>query len=331
MPSHIVPTLVFLHGNAGTLCHRLPNVEKLLQELPVNVFLLSYRGYGESTGSPSETGLLLDAKAAVKYLQQLPDVCKERLVLFGRSLGAAVALGAATEFPDLNVGGLIMENGFTNIPDMVTILFPFASPFTNFVLDKYDNLDRIQRLDMPLLLMVGLMDELVPPDHTQRLFDAAEHLPHRRMVRFNKGSHNDMWTIKSYYSHLLTFLRGNGLLPTPQEVFEARLQSPPAGTVVAPPENAQHTLSIEDGFQVEVMDFTQSSPVSLTSSFSASPAASSSSSPESSFVSSSSSPETSFASSSSSSADDSPQQQQDVDHVLPPPGVVVRRRKVPLL
>jgi hypothetical protein len=80
-----------------------------------------------------------------------------------------------------------------NIPDMVSVLFPFAMPFTQFVWDTYNNEERIRCLQLPLLLMVGLKDELVPPEHTQRLFDAAEHLPHRRMVRFNKGSHNDMW------------------------------------------------------------------------------------------------------------------------------------------
>lgn len=121
--STFVPTIVYFHGNAGNMGHRLQNVWGIYYNLNCNILMVEYRGYGLSTGSPSEKGLCMDGRAAVDYLYTRHDLDHQKIILFGRSLGGAVAIDVAA---DLEYSGKIMalmvENTFTSIPDMAVEL-----------------------------------------------------------------------------------------------------------------------------------------------------------------------------------------------------------------
>ncbi|ERN11170.1 hypothetical protein AMTR_s00024p00196370 [Amborella trichopoda] len=122
------PTMLFFQENAGNIAHRLEFVRIMLQKLQCNVFMLSYRGYGESDGYPSQHGITRDAQAALDYLCQRTDIDPTKIVIFGRSLGGAVGSVLARNNPD-KVSALILENTFTSILDMAGVVLPFLRWF----------------------------------------------------------------------------------------------------------------------------------------------------------------------------------------------------------
>jgi len=123
------PTIVFFHANAGNMALRLPNVAMLAAEVPANVLIFDYRGYGSSSGVPTEAGLELDAEAVMLYLAGRADIDHGRVFLFGRSLGGAVAVRAAANQarPHERLAGIMLENTFTCIGDMVDHVMPWLS------------------------------------------------------------------------------------------------------------------------------------------------------------------------------------------------------------
>lgn len=108
------PTIIFFHGNAGNIGNRLPNMQKLFDKCKANIAIIDYRGYGNSTGFPSETGLKRDAEAVLNWALKHDDISKSKLFVFGRSLGAAVAISLANSRQS-DITGLIIENTFTDI------------------------------------------------------------------------------------------------------------------------------------------------------------------------------------------------------------------------
>lgn len=165
---HATPlaTLLFCHGNAGNVSHRLENVALLLQA-GFQVLLFDYRGYGHSSGQPSEEGLYRDAVAAWAHLAARADTEGTPRILFGRSLGGAVAVEVATR---VEADGLIVESTFTSILTLARLVFPLPLPALPV---KYDSLSKIRRITMPLLAIHGEEDELIPYADGQALFGAA--------------------------------------------------------------------------------------------------------------------------------------------------------------
>lgn len=170
--SQNLPTLVFFHGNAGNIGLRLPNALQMIQYLNANVFMVEYRGYGESDSvSPSEAGLKLDAEAALRFITKHPSIDASNVFLFGRSLGGAVALHLAeyAQHQRLPLAGVIVENTFTNIAEMVDHLMPLIAPLKYLVLRiKWDSLPIVSKLHVPVLYLAGARDELVPHHHMLR-------------------------------------------------------------------------------------------------------------------------------------------------------------------
>ncbi len=189
------------HGNAGNISHRLDRALLLQGRLRSSVFLYDYRGYGASEGSPDEAGTYRDARAAYRYLVEQKHVKADELVLFGESLGCAVALELAVERP---AAALVLEAPFTSVPDVAraTLLAPLAP----FVRTRYDNLARISRLRMPLLVMQGDRDEVIPPALGRRLFDAAPEP--KRYYAIPGAGHNDTYLVggAAYWQALSDFL-----------------------------------------------------------------------------------------------------------------------------
>eukprot|EP01047_Picozoa_sp_COSAG01_P063891 COSAG01_NODE_8360_length_2817_cov_3.679176_1_plen_300_part_00 len=121
---NVAPTLIFFHGNAGTIAERLPNTDGLVKQCGCNVLMVEYRGYGTSEGTPSEPGLVADAQGALDALRERSDVDTGKIYVFGRSLGGAVAIKLAHDNPGV-LRGVIVENTFTSINSMAMALFPF--------------------------------------------------------------------------------------------------------------------------------------------------------------------------------------------------------------
>jgi fermentation-respiration switch protein FrsA (DUF1100 family) len=201
VPGSRKETLLWFHGNAGNISHRLDNLRLLHDRVGVNVFLFDYRQYGRSTGTASEAGLYTDARAALAYLGKRADVDPTRIVYFGRSLGSAVAIDLATEESPF---GLVLETAFVSMREMAGTLLP--SQLTILVPAAFDNIGKIARLPAPVLFIHGDRDEIVPYEHGRRLFQAA---PRPKAFYTVRGaSHNDTYLVggETYFRHLRDFI-----------------------------------------------------------------------------------------------------------------------------
>lgn len=177
------PTLLFLHGNAGNISHRLDSL-RIFHELGLNVFIFDYRGYGDSDGRPSETGTYRDARAAWDYLTAARGIPGNRIVLFGRSLGAAVAARLAR---DTGPAALILESAFTSVPAMGRTVYPWL-PVGLLARIRYPTLDYVRGSRLPVLVVHSPDDEIVPFRFGETLYRAAAGPKH--LLRIH-GGHND--------------------------------------------------------------------------------------------------------------------------------------------
>ncbi len=174
--------VLFCHGNAGNISHRLETCQALL-ETGVGVFLFDYRGYGESGGKPSEHGTYLDAEAAHAWLvaKGFPG---SDIIAYGDSLGGGVVSELAVRKP---LAGLVIQSSFTNIPDLGSQLYPWL-PVRWLSTIKYDTRAKLPRIHVPVLIMHSRSDELVRFGHAQRNF-AAANMP--KLLWELNGGHND--------------------------------------------------------------------------------------------------------------------------------------------
>jgi uncharacterized protein len=163
------PLVLFFHGNAGNISHRVENLE-LLHRLGVSVFIVSYRGYGRSEGRASEEGTYRDARGALNWLRS-DGWETSQMVYFGRSLGAAVAVQLALEAPP---AGLILETPFTSIAAMGRHHNPILYLLLGWTLNaRYDSLAKIEHIRAPLLIFQGDRDTIAPEEMARRLFAQA--------------------------------------------------------------------------------------------------------------------------------------------------------------
>ena len=176
--------VLLLHGNAGNIGDRLLHAQ-LLTEAGLDVFSFDYRGYGRSTGSPSEEGTYNDARAAVLALARQEGVDTKRLLYLGESLGGGVAVALALEAPPR---GLILLSTFTSVRDMGRVHYPIIP--TSLVPDAYPTLRRIRELECPVLVMHGDRDDIVPVEQGRALFEAAPEP--KRLHLFPGAGHNDL-------------------------------------------------------------------------------------------------------------------------------------------
>jgi fermentation-respiration switch protein FrsA (DUF1100 family) len=176
--------VLFFHGNAGNVSHRIEHAARLTAA-GLDVMLVDYRGYGKSTGRPSETGLHLDAQASLAALRAGPHVDPARIVLMGESLGGAVALRLALEAPPL---ACVLQSTFTSLRDVARAHYPAA--LSALAGEAFPSLERIRRLRAPVLMLHGDVDEIVPLAHAEALFAAA---PEPRRLHIVAGAgHNDL-------------------------------------------------------------------------------------------------------------------------------------------
>jgi fermentation-respiration switch protein FrsA (DUF1100 family) len=183
------PVILMFHGNAGTIADRLENADLMVKQLEASVYLLEYPGYGDSQGRPSEESLFAAGQAALDEARERADA--RPLVLFGRSLGGAVAIHlAAREAQGRgSVDALIVESSFTSLAELGRALgFPVAAPLLPY---RFDSLGTIARVKMPTLILHGDRDEIVPFSMGERLFEAATGSRAKEFYRIPGAGHND--------------------------------------------------------------------------------------------------------------------------------------------
>ena len=194
--------VLFCHGNAGNISHRLDSL-LLFNKLGLSTLIFDYRGYGRSQGKPSEQGTYQDAEAAWQHLRQERGVPPQQIILFGRSLGAAVAAHLATIH---TAGALIIESCFTSVPDIAADLYPFLPARLLSRLD-YNAKAKLENVGCPVLIVHSPNDEIIPYKHGRALYAAAKEP--KRFLEL-RGGHNDGFLItgKAYRDGLDRFLSG---------------------------------------------------------------------------------------------------------------------------
>ncbi len=196
------PTVLFFHGNAGNISHRMETIT-YLRSFDVNIFIFDYRGYGQSDGSPNEERIYADAQAAYDWLREQKGCQPDEIILFGRSLGGVVAVDLATRIP---CRGLIVEASFTSAKDMGKKMFPFF-PVSLLLRYKLDSIHKIAGISCPVLIAHSPEDDIVPYKFGRQLFAAAR--PPKKFVQLT-GLHNELqhYSDQTYQQALQQILSG---------------------------------------------------------------------------------------------------------------------------
>lgn len=198
VPGRRAVTLLWCHGNAGNISHRLDNLRRLRERLGIGVLLFDYRGYGESEGTPSELGTYRDARAFRGWLRRRSP--PDPVIYFGRSLGAGVATTLAVEDPP---AVLIAETPFTSVRAMANATLPGVGYLFR---TRYDTLGQIRQVRAPVLVLHGDADEVVPFAHGRAIFAAAR--DPKVFVKIPGARHNDTYVVggERYWQAWETFL-----------------------------------------------------------------------------------------------------------------------------
>jgi fermentation-respiration switch protein FrsA (DUF1100 family) len=199
----IKTTLLWFHGNAGNISHRLENLALLHRYLEISIFIFDYREFGLSGGHISKAGTYLDARGAWNYLVKECGTDPSDILLFGRSLGTALAVDLASTEPSL---GAVLEAAFTSSHDMLKRYFFGAIP-PELLHSSYDNLARIHQIQVPLLFIHGEYDEAIPVEMAQRLYQAAT--ARKRFYLVPGSGHNDTYVVggADYFHQWQVFLQ----------------------------------------------------------------------------------------------------------------------------
>lgn len=209
------PTILFCHGNAGNISHRLDKAVRLHQAGAALLFF-DYRGYGLSAGTPSEQGTYQDAEAAYQWfvkreaLGMPPEIrSTPHIVFYGESLGCAVATEMAVRHPEAR--GLLLESPFTSTVAMAKRIFPWL-PVRWIIRYRYDTLSKIPKIKMPLLILHSPQDEIVPFEMGKELFAAA---PEPKRLVEMQGGHNDGYVDfgERYIAEIRRFLESLPITP----------------------------------------------------------------------------------------------------------------------
>jgi fermentation-respiration switch protein FrsA (DUF1100 family) len=192
--------ILFCNGNAGNLSHRIDIVRALYGAADASVLVFDYRGYGRSEGSPRESGILADGRAARAFLAEKAQVAPDRVVLMGESLGGAVAVDLAA---DGGARALILEHTFDAMPNVAAHHYPLF-PVRWLMRTHFDSASKIGRYHGPLLMTHGTADTIVPLTFGRSLFERAN--PPKQFLEIPGADHNDPMG-RAYYEAIDRFLR----------------------------------------------------------------------------------------------------------------------------
>lgn len=183
VPGESTRTLLYFHGNAGNISHRLHSIRQF-HDLGLSVFIVDYRGYGQSEGSPGEDGLYRDAAAAWQYLTEVRGIPRANIVVFGRSLGGSVASWLAAE---QSPGALILDSSFTSVPDVGQEAYPWL-PVKLLSRFRHATVEHVTKANCPVLIVHSQDDEIIPFHHGEAIFSAANE---PKVFLALRGGHND--------------------------------------------------------------------------------------------------------------------------------------------
>jgi len=196
-PKNNNPTLIYFHGNSFDIGERSHRIEKYIKN-GWGVLLLAWRGYSGNKGKPTEFNLYIDAESSLNWLEQNTSTIKNNIVLYGESLGTGVALEMATRYVFKSV---ILEAPFTSIFDLALKRYKLF-PFKFLVLDKFDNISKINKILSPLMIISGKKDEVVPHYHSLKLFFKANHP--KKSVFIDEAMHNNLYDF-NIHKHVINF------------------------------------------------------------------------------------------------------------------------------
>ena len=198
--AELAPCLLFFHGGDGNCSDRLQKI-RLFHDLGLDVFIIDYRGYGKSGGTPSERGLSQDGVAAYSYVVEKRGVKPQRLYLYGEDLGAAVAIDLATK---THVAGLMTEAASASVIGEIEQAWPLI-PWQYLLRNQFDSVSKMHDVHVPVLLIHSSDDDVVSFNDSRRLF-ALAHEP-RQLVEIH-GAHNDAFvhSFDTYYDAISQFV-----------------------------------------------------------------------------------------------------------------------------
>ena len=199
---HACGVLLYFHGNAGTIAGRAPIAARIAAAGHA-AFMVDYRGYGLSEGSPSEEGLREDARAAWRHLLEERGVGAERVVVAGHSLGAAVAAGLARE---TSPAGVVLSGVFTSVPELAEQLYPVlpGALFRDWPTERWEVLEAAAAIEAPMFVGRGGLDDLVPRAQSRRVYETAG----EGAVWYESptAGHGDLWFDEGWWDRLAPFL-----------------------------------------------------------------------------------------------------------------------------
>jgi fermentation-respiration switch protein FrsA (DUF1100 family) len=193
--------LIFFHGNAGNICYRVPDILNL-KNCRINVLAISYRGYGKSSGKPSEKGIYTDGAGAIDYAMQTLDYSLDNIIIFGRSIGSTVAVHISQH---KDIAGLILITPLTSAKAQAKAQ---GLGFLSFLAgDAFDNLSKISNIKCPLLVIHGTDDEILSFSMGKDIFDQA-HVD-KQLVIIEGAGHNNLSQMdpEKYWGAIAEFIR----------------------------------------------------------------------------------------------------------------------------
>jgi uncharacterized protein len=209
-------TLLWFHGNAGNITHRLDNI-KMLKRLNLNIFIFDYRGYGKSAGEPNEKGIYLDSQAAYDWLVKVKKAVPENIILFGRSLGGVCAVEVASKNP---AAGIILESVFPSASKMARKIFPIL-PLSWAIKSRFDAISKVPNLKLPKLFLHGTRDEVVPYKLGRELYSVAA--KPKIFYDIKGAGHNDTFVVGGidYFNAIDQFVKNINSLQTSKNSDDA--------------------------------------------------------------------------------------------------------------
>ena len=186
MPKSNLPLLVYFHGNSFDIGERAHRIKRYINN-GWGVLLLAWRGYSGNLGKPTEKNVYIDGESTIKWIIDNLNFDYENLIIYGESLGCAVAVELGTRY---KFKSIILESPFTSIPDIARKRYKIY-PIKNLVLDKFDNYSKIDKILCPILIISGKKDEVVPHSHSKKLFLKAKN-PKKNLF-IDEAMHNNLY------------------------------------------------------------------------------------------------------------------------------------------
>ncbi len=196
------PTIIYFHGNAGNYAQRIYKAIHYIEK-GYGVLLAEYRGYGGNDGDISEVGLYLDARAQINWLLKEKSLSETDIVIYGESIGSGIAVEMATEY---KAHALILETPFSSLYDIASSRY-FFLPVKYLLKDKYMNIEKIRSINMPLLIMHGRADNVIPFAFAEKLYKHANQP--KKLIVFPDANHNNLYEYRAF-DHVIDFLTGLG-------------------------------------------------------------------------------------------------------------------------